>query len=89
MVNRFEGLGHHAVVGRDDEHDDIGHFCAAGTHTSKRLMTGSVDEYNLAAILFDVISTDVLRDTTGFAAGHVGLANSVEQRCFFRGRRDP
>ena len=32
VVDRLDGLGHHAVVGRDDEHDDVGDLGPAGAH---------------------------------------------------------
>ena len=30
--DRLDGLGHHAVVGGDDQDDDVGDVGAAGTH---------------------------------------------------------
>ena len=45
-------------------------------------MAGRVDEHDFAAVALDVVSADVLRNTAGFAARHVGFANGVEQRRF-------
>ena len=38
VVDRLDGLGHHAVVGGDDEHDDVGDLGAAGAHLGERLV---------------------------------------------------
>ncbi len=43
-------------------------------------MAGSVDEYNLSIVLFDVVSANVLRNAAGFAPRYIGLTNGVEQR---------
>jgi hypothetical protein len=39
-------------------------------------------ERNHAARRFDVVSTDVLGDATGFTRSHFGAADVVEQRSF-------
>ena len=44
VVDRFDGLRHHAVVGGDDEDRDVGRARAAGPHPSERLVAGSVDK---------------------------------------------
>ncbi|MEY3680956.1 MAG: translation initiation factor, partial [Actinomycetota bacterium] len=46
----------------------------------ERGVTRSVDERDVLAVLLDLIGTDVLSDSTGFARDHVGVANAVEQR---------
>ncbi len=76
------GLRHHAVVGGHHQDDDIGNLGAACTHAGERFMAGRVDEHDLAAVLLDVVSADVLRDTAGFAVGYVGGSNGIEQRSF-------
>jgi hypothetical protein len=80
VIDSFEGLRHHAVVGGHHQHDDVGDFGAAGAHAGERFVAGSIDEHNLASIFFDVISADVLGDAASLAAGYVGLANRVKQR---------
>ena len=44
VVERLDGLGHHAVVGRDHQHDDVGGVGAAGPHGGERLVARGVDE---------------------------------------------
>ena len=72
VIDGFEGLRHDAVVGRDHQHHDIGDLGAAGTHAGERFVAGRIDEDDLAAVLLDVVRADVLRDSAGFAFGHVG-----------------
>ena len=60
-------LRHDAVVSGYHQDHDVGNLGAAGAHAGKRFVAGRIDEDDLAAVLFDVISADVLRDSTGFA----------------------
>ena len=81
MADRLDGLLHDAVIGRDDQHDDIGDVGAARAHRGKRLVAGRVDEGDLlAAPQADRVGADMLRDAAGLAAGDIGLAQRVEQR---------
>ena len=82
VVDGFLGLRHHAIVGGDDQHDDVGNFRSARTHASESFVTGRVDENDAAVIDDDFIRADVLGDSAGFATCHVGLANGVEQTGF-------
>ena len=82
MIDGFQGLRHHAVVGGHHQDDDIGDFGAAGAHAGECLVTGRVDEYDLAAVLFDVIRADVLRNTAGLAVGDMRGADCIQQRRF-------
>jgi hypothetical protein len=79
VADRLDGLGHHAVVGRDHEHDDVGDLSTAGAHLGERRVAGRVDEGDLLAVLLDLIGTDVLGDSTRFTGDHVRVANTVEQ----------
>ena len=42
MVNRFDGLWHHAVVGCNHQYHDVSGFGTTGTHGGKRFVTWSV-----------------------------------------------
>ena len=44
VIDRFPGLRHHAVVGRDHEDDDVGDLRAAGAHQRERFVAGRVEE---------------------------------------------
>ena len=80
MADRFFGLRHHAVVGGDDQHGDVGDVGAAGPHFGKGLVTGRVDEGDLAAVFFDLVGANVLGDAAALAAGHVDADDLVQQR---------
>ena len=66
VIDGFERLRHHAVVGRHHQHHDVGHFGAAGAHAGERFVAGSIDEHDFAAVFFDVVCADVLGDAAGF-----------------------
>ena len=51
VVDRLDRLRHHAVVGGDDEHGDVGDLRAARTHRGERLVTRRVDEGDELAVL--------------------------------------
>ena len=46
--NRFDGLRHDAVVGRDDENDDVGDPRAARAHQRERFVARCIEERDLA-----------------------------------------
>ena len=79
VVERLERLGHDAVVGRHDEHDDVGGLGATGPHGGERLVARRVDEGDRLAVLHHLVGTDVLGDATGLAGDDVGVADAVEQ----------
>ena len=80
VVDGLDGLRHDAVVGGDDEHDDVGGVGAAGTHGGERLVARGVDEGDLLAVVRDHGRTDVLRDAAGLGRRDAGLTDGVEQR---------
>ena len=80
VIDRLLRLRHHAFVGGDHQHDDVGDLGAARAHRSERLMARSIDERDRAAVGLDGVRADVLGDSAELARGHVGVANRVEQR---------
>ena len=80
MVDGLDGLGHHAVVGGDDEHDDVGDLRAAGPHGGERLVARRVDERDRVVVPLDLVGADVLGDAAGLARDDVGGADLVEQQ---------
>ena len=44
VVKRLERLGHHTVVGSNDQDHDIGDLGATGTHLGKGLVARSIEE---------------------------------------------
>src|SRR5690606_34780904 len=58
----------------------IGRLSATGPHRRKGCVAGGVKEGDHAAISLHMIGTDMLSNTTGFAGGHLGTTDIVEQR---------
>ena len=81
VLDRFDRLRHDAVVGRDDEHDDVGRLRAARAHRRERRVARRVEERDDALVgRLDVVRADVLRDAAGFARRDFRAADVVEQR---------
>ena len=81
VVDRLDGLRHDAVVGRDDQHHDVGDAAGAGAHGGERLVARGVQERDGAAVVADdrLVRADVLRDAAGLAGDDARLADGVEQ----------
>src|SRR6266511_1424571 len=79
VVDRLDRLRHDTVVGRDDDHGEVGDLGPAGPHRRERLVSRGVEEGHGLAVLVDLIGTDVLRDAAGLAGDDLGLADCVEQ----------
>ena len=80
VADRLHRLGHHAVVGGDDEHRDVGRTRAACTHGGERLVARRVDERDRVAVVDGLVRADVLGDAARLARDDVGVADVVEQR---------
>ena len=80
VADGFLGLRHHAVVGGDDEHGDVGDIGAASPHLGEGFVARRIDERDLPARFFDLVGADVLRDAAAFAAGYVDADDFVQQR---------
>ena len=93
VVERLDRLRHHAVVGRDHQHHDVGGRRTTGTHGGERLVTRGVDEGDrpVLALVLDVhlVGADVLGDAAGLAADARWSAGSRPAAGSCRGRRDP
>ena len=79
VVDGFERLRHQAVIGGNDQHDNIGDLGATSTHAREGFVAGRIDEDDAAAVNGNDGCADVLGDASGFAGGDFGLANGIEQ----------
>ena len=86
VVDRFNRLRHHSVIGSSNQHHNVGRLRSARTHARERFVTRRIQKHNLAAecrrrFIGDgnLVGADVLRDATRFASGHIGRANRIEQ----------
>ena len=50
MADGLARLGHDAIVGSNDQHDDVGDLCAAGAHGREGLVARRVQEGDLAPL---------------------------------------
>ena len=80
MVDRLDRLGHDAVVGGDDQDDDVGHLGATGAHGRKGSVTRGIDKGDLAVVNHDLRSADGLRNAARLAGSNAGVTDGVEQR---------
>ncbi len=80
VADRFLGLGHHAVIGRDDQDHDVRHLRAARAHRGKCLVAGRVQEGDSATVQLNLVRANALGDAAGFAFHDVGLANRIQER---------
>ena len=89
VVDRLDRLRHHAVVGGDDQHDDVGHLGAAGAHGGERLVAGRVEEDDVAAVAGDLVGADVLGDAARLAGRRRWPCGWRRAARSCRGRRGP
>ena len=87
--DRLARLRYDAVVGGDDEDGDVGHLRAAGAHLGERLVTGRVDERDLAPVRVDLVRADVLRDPAGLGLDDLRPRGSRRGASSCHGRRGP
>ena len=79
MADRFFGLRHDTVFRRDHQHCDVRHVGTACPHFSERFVARSIDKRDLLAVFFDLVSSNVLRDTPRFAGNDASTNQVVEQ----------
>ena len=86
VVDGFNRLRHDAVVGRGDQHHDVGCFRSACAHARERFVTRRIQEHNLAPVSrrrlirdANFVGADMLRDAARLASGHIGGADGIEQ----------
>ena len=82
MLYSFDGLRHDAVVSSHNQNHDVSCLGTTCTHCGKRSVTRGIEERNHAAFGFNVVCTDVLSNTTGFASSYFGTTDVVEQGRF-------
>ena len=81
VVYRFDRLRHHAVVGGDNQHDNVGNLRSARPHHRKGFVTGRIQKGNTSLRRFDHICADVLGNAAEFGRNNVRTADCVEGFC--------
>jgi len=82
VVDGFDGLRLHAIIRSNDENDDIGDLCSAGSHGGKRLVTRRIQEDKLTLRVIDEVSTNMLGDPACLTRSHIRFPDSVQKGCF-------
>ena len=75
MLDRFNRLRHQAIIGRNDQDNDVRNRRTALAHLGKGLMARSIKKSDDRAILcLHLIRTDMLRDAAGFTRDDICTA---------------
>ena len=82
MRNTFDRLRHDAVIGRHNQYNDIGYGCTASPHLTEGGVTWSVNKCQLMTIVLDLISSDVLGNSTMFRCGDI-CGSQLVNECRF------
>ena len=83
VVYGLYGLRHNIIISGYNDNGNICDLGTTGTHSGERLVTWSIKECDMLSVLkLNVISTDVLCNTTSLTSNNVSLTNIVKQRCF-------
>ena len=83
MVDRFDRLRLDAVIGGNNQHNNVGDVRATLAHVEERFVARRVEERDLLACLhLHLIGADMLGDPARFAAHHISAAQRIEQRGF-------
>lgn len=79
MCNGFFGLRHHAIVCGNHQDDNVGTLCPASTHGSESCMARSIQEGDLSAFQFHLISPDMLRYAACLAFSDICMTNRIQK----------
>ena len=82
MIDRLNGLRHDAVVGCDDQHNNVGHVGAPRAHRSERGVTRRIDKRDFRPFVVNAICPYVLCNSANFACRYARLSNRVHERSF-------
>ena len=78
VVNGFNRLRHDAVIGSNHQDNNIRYRSPASAHRRKGRVPRSIDKGDFLAVDFFLISTDFLRDASGFGVDDMGGTNRVD-----------
>ena len=83
MLDRLHRLRLNAVIGGDDEHDEVGDLGAARAHRREGGVARRIDERDFCAgRRRHLIGADMLGDAARFAGDDIGFADRIQKRRF-------
>ena len=82
MIDRFNGLRHHTVIRRHHQNGHVGCSGSTRSHGRERLVSRRIQKSNFLTFDFNLISSDVLRDSSRLAGHHIRISNGIQQSGF-------
>ncbi len=80
VANCLNGLRHHAIIGRYNQHDDIGDAGAARPHRGERLVTRGVDKGHARAVgQLHLVGANMLGDPARLVRRDIGRTQRIQQ----------
>ncbi|MPN35709.1 hypothetical protein SDC9_183207 [bioreactor metagenome] len=79
MVDGFNGLRHNPIIRSYDQHHNVRKVCPPGSHGGKRFVPRRINKGYPVSIDRNLISPNVLGNTTCFTRDYVSFANFVQQ----------
>ena len=73
-------LGHDSVIGRDDQHGDVGDIGTPCPHVGERCVARRIHESDGSPVLFNLVRANMLGDTAGLAGDESRADQIIEQR---------
>ena len=82
VIDCFNCLWHYTIISSNYKDCNICDRSTTSTHRSEGFVTWCIKECNFLTICFDLVSTNMLSDTTCFTLSHTRFAETVKQGCF-------
>ena len=82
VVDGLDRLRHDAVIGGNNQNNDIRYLGTTGAHRCKCRVAGRIQEGQDRAIDIDLIGADMLRNAASLARDDVGFSDGIQNRRF-------
>ena len=83
MVDGFNSLRHHTVIGSNYNNCNVSNFSPSSPHGCKCFMARCIKESNgFVIIKFYIICTNMLRYSSGLSCNNIGFPYVIQQRSF-------
>jgi len=82
MVNGFFSLRFHSFISSNNNDSYISYICPTCSHCRECFMSWSINEGNFIFINLNLISSNMLSDTTCFTCHYISIAYIIQNRSF-------
>ena len=72
VSDALDGLRHDTIIGRDDQHDDVGAVGSTSAHLTEGRVAGRVHERDFVPVVIDLIGAHMLSDSARLARCNIG-----------------